>query len=185
VGVKEAAQALREQTESKKRRRMPIVMPVGSWPGYLVTLIAFLSLAFAADVSPWRNDWEFVRVLFGDEPSQSVAGSWRIAKGEGVDTSGLPVDVDKSLQGTFNFADNGLVHIEFSDPSGKVGADGEYAVHGTTLYFRNLKNMRGASRMLPQNVVATLSWTGEDEMVLDITGHEVIDLNRGVRPTGR
>jgi len=86
----------------KPKRPVKYKEPGSATP--LLTVAVLAGLGYIGYVEkPWTNNFEFIRVLFGAEPSPHIEGDWNVTKILSMGKSVTPITSAETSQGTMKF----------------------------------------------------------------------------------
>lgn len=156
----------------------PVSRDPGSRAGFAFTLIILSALTLGAETAPWSNDWEKIRVMFGDAPSVSLVGNWTITRASMLDESGATLSAPDALRGDLAFFPGMKVELSFTRGPATLKAKGTYSAHGDTVYLHRMEPVVGDRRSVPPEVTMELTWTGENTVIAEVEHSEVIYLQR-------
>lgn len=155
--------------------------PPGSVGSYAFAFLLLAVMAFAIEVRPWRNDWEWLRIQTGDERPTSVVGTWQIERSVPVDVPGGP-ETPEGLQGSMVFTPAGKVRLVFMRDVRAIDVAGTYAVYGNVVYLRNLQSVDpDGDAPLPPVVRLRLRPQSDGRIIARIEQQEELTLRR-LRP---
>jgi len=143
----------------------------GSSTGFLLVCFALTFGLIALEQKPWRNNFEPIRVVFGAEPTKSLAGDWQVTKIIYLDPKTHVQIAPASMNaGSFQFQSDGKVTFAI----GQTGNDptqaaAKYTQEGQKLVISDFTDASGAK--LPSDIKTTISWQGDDtvEMITDFS----------------
>jgi hypothetical protein len=166
--------------QKKKKRKNRYVEP-GSSRGFLTFIFLVLVGIGAFKYQPWKDDWEFVRALFGKGRHHSLVGEWEVVKTITINKQQGMVARDNVEKGSFTFTPKGSVNIDLMHPQSQTTAAGKYEVEGTIVALRDLRTTGDSSEDIKTVINMNLAWSGNDNVIaMDKT--EAIYLKR--RKTG-
>src|SRR5476649_1397976 len=166
--------------QKKKYKKSRFVEP-GSSRGCLTFIFLVLVGIGAFRYQPWKDDWEFVRALFGQGRHHSLVGEWEVVKTVAITNQQGMVARDNVEKGIFNFTAKGNVKFALEHPQSQTVVSGTYEVEGTMVALKGLRATEDTSEEIKSNINMNLAWSGNDNVIaMDKT--EAIYLKR--RKTG-
>lgn len=156
--------------KQKKKKKGKYREPGASAP-FLAWTAGLLLMGCGYEYEPWKNDWEMVRVLMGEERSPDISGVWEIKKDINLEAGGLEVSPEDSLSGTVEFRD-----FKFAMKVNRKGTPiiikGEYKQHANRLYFSKIKATGPGVKDFPATLDLTTEKIDETQLYLAIGNSE-------------
>jgi len=150
---------------TKKKKKVRKYVEPGSSRGFL-TLILLCGLGFSAyKYQPWKDDWEFVRAMFGKGRHHSIVGEWEVVKTLAVNKQQGMVARDNVEKGSVKFTEKGSVTLDLLHPQSETTATGLYKVDGTLVAMRDLRSTGDTVASIPNVINMNLAWTGNDNVI--------------------
>lgn len=146
--------------------------------GYVLLLIAFLTLAFGVELRPWKNGWEGLRIAFGDVSSSEAIGRWIISRSVTLDAQGLPGEQRLPLSGEIVLRSNARASVILQRGGVRARAEGRFTQHGQTVEIDDLRMTIGDRDMIPSKFTLELTWQDASNVIAEVDSREVLYLRR-------
>lgn len=163
----------KKPNKKKKKYREP-----GSAIPFLAWLIAFLTLGCLYEYEPWRNDWEMVRVMMGDERSYPLEGVWMITKDISIEAGGIEIDPAYALSGRLEFGYSGDVALAFQTDGKVLQVKGKYSQHGKNLNLSGLEAKGPGAKNYPNFMYLTVEPMPDGSIFVNIKNSEGLFLSK-------
>lgn len=167
-----------DKYKTRKKKKAGKYVEPGSSRGLLTIGALGLATYLTVSVQPWKDDWEFVRALFGQGRHHSVVGEWEIVKTLEMKKGKAVIAAVKPSKGTIKFTKDGKVNIDLIRGDRKTAGQGKYLVAGQLVAMNALQASASEVGPLPSSLKLNLAWTGPDSVVAACNGAEAIYLRR-------
>lgn len=165
-----------KNSKKRKKKKGKYVEP-GSSRGLLIFVFLGLVGFGSYKYQPWKDDWEFVKAMFGKGRHHSLVGEWEVVKTLAINKQQGMVARDNVEQGKFKFTAKGNVTMDLIHPQSQTTATGQFKQEGTMVALRDLRTTGDSSEEIKNVINMNLAWTGSDDVIaMDKT--EAIYLHR-------
>lgn len=140
--------------------------------------IFVLGLAAIACIQhrPWENNWEDVRVMFGQPRTRDATGNWEVVQSIVADPTAFRLVPAKTRSATIHFLPGEQFRSEMTGKDSILIISGVFRQRGANVALTSLRP-NGQGSKIPPQLVMKLSWTSPNDIVASI-GKQTLYLHR-------